>query len=213
VLFEGGDLDRADTVLSDGSQVAAAAGAPAVQARIAVLRVLESAIPAAVVGLIIGDPAYTERHARQGYEAWRVLGERGGYAADLAALLADALYEQDRFDEAQQLIDQASAVLSSATVFSPRLTAAKLLARRGQFAAARQLAGQALLSPTSPPMQQADALKTGAEVERLAGAPGQAAASLRAALRIYENLRAATLARRARAALASLPAQPGHDPA
>ena len=46
---------------------------------------LESSIPAAVVGLIIGDPAYTDRHARQGYEAWRVLGERGGYAADLAA--------------------------------------------------------------------------------------------------------------------------------
>ena len=34
VLFEGGDLDRADTVLSDGLEVAAAAGAPAVQARI-----------------------------------------------------------------------------------------------------------------------------------------------------------------------------------
>ena len=38
VLFEAGDLDRADTVLSAGSQVAAAAGAPAVQARIRVLR-------------------------------------------------------------------------------------------------------------------------------------------------------------------------------
>ncbi len=34
VLLEGGDLDRADTVLSEGSEVAAAAGAPAVQARI-----------------------------------------------------------------------------------------------------------------------------------------------------------------------------------
>jgi non-specific serine/threonine protein kinase len=38
VLFEGGDLDGADTVLSEGSEVAAAAGAPAVQARIRVLR-------------------------------------------------------------------------------------------------------------------------------------------------------------------------------
>jgi hypothetical protein len=41
-------------------------------------------------------------------------------------------------------------------------------------------------------MQQADALKTRAEVERLAGAPDQAAASLRAALQIYEDLQAAT---------------------
>jgi hypothetical protein len=62
-------------------------------------------------------------------------------------------------------------------------------------------------------MQQADALKTRAEVERLAGAPDQAAASLRAALQIYEDLQAATLARRARAALASVAAQPGRDPA
>ena len=150
----------------------------------------ESAIPAAIVGLIIGDPAYTERHARQGYQAWRVLGERGRYVVDLAALLADALYEQGRFDEAQQLIDQGVfAVVPSGTVFSPRLTEAKLLARRGQFAAARQLADQALLSPTSAPMRQADALLARAEVERLAGAPDQAAASLRAALHIYEDMR------------------------
>ena len=174
----------------------------------------ESAIPAAIVGLIIGDPAYTERHARQGYQAWRVLGERGRYVVDLAALLAEALYEQGRFDEAQQLIDQGVfAVVPSGTVFSPRLTEAKLLARRGQFAAARQLADQALLSPTSAPMRQADALLARAEVERLAGAPDQAAASLRAALHIYEDMGSATQAMRARAALASLAAHPGREPA
>ena len=38
MLFEAGDLDRADTMLAEGSEVAAAAGAPAVQARIRVLR-------------------------------------------------------------------------------------------------------------------------------------------------------------------------------
>ena len=175
----------------------------------------ESAVPAAIVGLIIGDPAYTERHARQGYEAWRVLGGRGGYVVDLAVLLADALYEQGRFDEAQQMIDQVNAEPSSATVLSTRATEAKLLARRGQFAAARQLVGQveALLSPTSASMLQTEVLTTRAEVERLAGAPDQAAASLCAALQIFEDLRAATLARRARAALASLAAQPGREPA
>ena len=50
-------------------------------------------------------------------------------------------------------------------------------------------------------------------MERLAGAPEQAAASLRAALRIYEDRRATALAERARAALASLTAQPGREPA
>ena len=71
------------------------------------LALAESAVPAAMVGLIIGDPAAAERYARQGYEAFRAMGERGGYVVDLAVLLADALYEQGRFDEAQQLIDEA----------------------------------------------------------------------------------------------------------
>ena len=47
-----------------------------------------------------------------------------------------------------------------------------------------------------------------AEVEWLAGAPGRAAASLRAALAIYENRHVALLAELARAALASLAAEP-----
>jgi hypothetical protein len=48
-------------------------------------------------------------------------------------------------------------------------------------------------------------------VERLAGASGQAAASLRAALQIYEDRRATTLAERAKVTLASLTAQPGPE--
>jgi hypothetical protein len=62
-------------------------------------------------------------------------------------------------------------------------------------------------------MLRANALKARAEVERLAGAPGQAAASLRAALDIYELQRAIALAGQARSALAGLAAQPGRGPA
>ena len=179
------------------------------------LALQESSIPAAIVGLIIGDPAAAERYARQGYESCRAMGQHGGYTVDLAVLLAEALYEQGRFDEAQQLIDQAKMEPSSATVSTTRLTQAKLLACRGQLAAARELIGQAEALPswTTGPTAQTDVLKTRAEVERLAGAPGQAAASLRAALRIYEDMGSATQARRTRAALASLAAQPGREPA
>ena len=177
------------------------------------LALAESAVPAAIVGLTIGDPAAAERYARQGIEEFRAMGERR-LVVDLVGLRADALYEQGRFDEAQQLIDEADTGPWS-TVFSTWLTEAKLLARRGQFAAARTLVGQAeaLLPPTSVPMARANALKARAEVERLAGAPGQAAASLRAALDIYEQQRATTLAGQTRAAQASLAAQPGRDPA
>ncbi len=176
------------------------------------LALAESAVPAAIVGLIIEDPATAERYARQGLEAFRAMGHRGEYVVDLAVLLADAVYEQGRFDEAQQLIDEAKAEPSPGG-FSPLLTEAKLLARRGQFAAARGLVGQAevLLAYPSSALMRADVLKARAEVERLAGAHAQAAASLRAALRIYEDLRAATLARQIQAALASLADQPGRE--
>ena len=179
------------------------------------LTLAESAIPAALMGLIIGDPVAAERYARKGYEACRAMGERGEYLVDLAVLLANALYDQGRFDEAQQLIDEASADPSPDKIGATWLTEAKLLARRGQFAAARQLLGQAVapMSPASSPLAQAEVLESRAEVERLAGAPGRAAASLRAALRIYEDRRATTLAKRAKAALASLTAQAGRDPA
>jgi hypothetical protein len=50
-------------------------------------------------------------------------------------------------------------------------------------------------------------------VNRLAGKPDRAAASLRAALRIYEDRRAVSLADKARAALASLAAHHGGSPA
>ena len=51
------------------------------------LALAESAIPAAMVGMIIGDPAAAERYARKGYEAFRAMGERG-LVLDLVALLA-----------------------------------------------------------------------------------------------------------------------------
>jgi tetratricopeptide (TPR) repeat protein len=175
----------------------------------------ESAVPAALVGLIIGDPAYAERHARTGYEAWRAMAQHAHYLVSMAALLTEALYEQGRFDEAQQLIDQANAEPWAASQGATRLTQAKLLARRGQFVAARQLIGEAeaFRSWTTGPTAQTDALRARAEVERLAGEPGQAAASLRAALRIYEETGSVTQARRARTALTSFAAGPGSAPA
>ena len=179
------------------------------------LALAESAIPAAMVGLISGNPVAAERYATKGYQAFRAMGDRGGLVADLAVLLADALYDQGRLDEAQQMIDEVNAEPSPATVSASWLTQAKLLARRGQFDAARRLAdqGQAQLSPTSAPLDQAKVLEAKAEVERLAGTPGQAVASLRAALQIYQDRQATILAQRATAALASLTTQPGGDPA
>jgi hypothetical protein len=72
---------------------------------------------------------------------------------------------------------------------------------------------EALITPASSALTRARLLAAKAEVNRLAGARDQAAASLRAALRIYEDCRAPQLATQVRAALATIAAQPGRSPA
>lgn len=90
-----------------------------------------------------------------------------------------------------------------------------MLARRGQFPAAHQLADEAvaLTSATSWAVLQAETLTAKAEVSRLDGAPGQAEASLRAALRIYQDRYAPPLADQAKAGLARLANPPNAKPA
>jgi predicted ATPase len=172
------------------------------------LALAESAVPAGLVGMTIGDPVSAERNLRAGYETFHDMGDRY-YLGGITVMLAEALYDQGRFIEAAQMTEESSAETST---FFPRavLVKAKLLARRGQFAAGRRLAdeGEALVSLTASPLDQAMVHRARAEVEWLAGAPGQAATRLRAALEIYEDRRATALAEQARTALAGLADQP-----
>ena len=172
---------------------------------------------AGAMELIAGDPAAAERHLKNGYEKLRAMGDRG-YRSTLVGMLAEALYAQDRLVEAQQITEEAEALATDDDIDVQarwRATRAKLLARRGQFPAARQLTDQAvaLVSRTSAPLLQAQMLMAKAEVDRLAGAPEQAKASLRAALRIYQSRHATALADQAKAALASLTDHPRAKPA
>lgn len=169
------------------------------------------------IELIAGDPAAAEHHIRDAYQTLRAMGERI-YRANTACLLAEAVYAQGRFGEAEQLTEEARA-LTRPDVFETqarwRAAKAKLLARRGEFAAARRLAdeAEALISPTSYAALLAEMLVAKAEVNRLAGATDQAAACLRTALGIYQDRRAVPLAGRTRAALASLAGHSGTRPA
>ena len=136
------------------------------------------------------------------------MGERG-YRATAVAYLAEALYAQGRFDEAQRLTEEAEALAAADDLDAQarwRATRAKVLARRGQFGAAARLADEAvaLVPATSVDPLLGECLMAKAEVLRLAGAPGQAEASLRRALQLYEDRRMIPLAERARAVLASL---------
>jgi class 3 adenylate cyclase/tetratricopeptide (TPR) repeat protein len=181
------------------------------------LRWVQGASTAGEIELIAGDPAAAEQHLREAYEAFRVMGERA-YLSTVAGLLAEALYVQGRLDEAQQMTEEAQAAAATADIDAQarwRAARAKVLARRGQFPAARTLLDEAaaLVSPTSWATLQAEILMARAEVDRLAGAPGQAEASLRAALRISQDRHATALADQAAADLASLTGRPTVKPA
>jgi predicted ATPase/DNA-binding SARP family transcriptional activator len=172
-----------------------------------------SAGRAGLIEMIAGDPAAAEAELKKSCDALRAAGQRGVLSSMLPAL-AEAEYALGRFGEAQRLTEEAQAVAAADDLDAQarwRAARAKVLAQRGQFTAARQLAGEAeaLIAPTTWADFQAAVLVAKAEVARLAGAPAEAAASLRQALRIFEDRRAVALADQTRAALASLPAGPG----
>jgi predicted ATPase/DNA-binding SARP family transcriptional activator len=180
-------------------------------------RALGAALIAGQIELIAGNLAAAEHHIRDGYQTLRDMGEHG-YRSTITCMLAEAVYAQGRFGEAERLTEEARAIAAPDDIDVQarwRTAAAKLHARRGEFATARRLLDEAqeLLSPTSLPLHKAEALTAKAEVNRLAGAPDDAAASLRTALRIYQDRRAVALADNARTALASLAAHPGRSPA
>jgi tetratricopeptide (TPR) repeat protein len=145
------------------------------------------------------------------------MAERGPLSS-VAGRLAEALYTQGRLDEAQQMTEEAQAAAAPGDIDAQarwRAPRAQVLARGGQYPAARALLDEAaaLVSPTSWQMLKAEILMARAEVEGLAGEHEQAEASLRAALRIYRGRHATALASRAAAALASRTGQPSTKPA
>jgi tetratricopeptide (TPR) repeat protein len=164
------------------------------------------------IELIAGNPAAAERVLTEGRQALPQQ-EASGYLSGILVLLAEAVYEQGRLSEAWQLTEQAktAAGISDQEVQTRwRATRAKMLARQGQHAAARQLITEAvaLVAGSSQASLLAETLVASAEVSRLAGSHAEAAASLRQALRIYQDRGAIPLAARTQDALASLAARP-----
>jgi predicted ATPase/DNA-binding SARP family transcriptional activator len=113
------------------------------------LALAESAIPAALVALIAGDPAEAEHYARDGYQAFRAMGKGGQLADGLLGQLAEALYAQGRFDEARTAGQPRTGPV--ATRYDKRLTEAKLLARDSRFTEARQMLNEVAASNSRIP--------------------------------------------------------------
>ena len=133
-----------------------------------------------------GDHLAAEREFRAGLELTQELGDRGR-TSNLASLLADALVEQDRLDEAERYVELARASAhaddTSAHAYW-RLASARLLARRGATDDAVRLAQEAmaLMAGSSELLNMPWARLRQAEVLQLAGRDSEAATALRAAI-------------------------------
>jgi class 3 adenylate cyclase/tetratricopeptide (TPR) repeat protein len=145
----------------------------------------------ASVDLLAGEPARAEERLRWAYERLDEMGEKA-LLATTAAMLAQALYAQGRFDDAESFCrtsrDAAAADDLSAQV-ECKSAAAKILARQGRSEEAEALARDAvaLVAATDLLTHHGDAMLDLAEVLGLSGKTAEAQAANREALELYER--------------------------
>src|SRR4051812_35096440 len=173
------------------------------------LELHETAVFEGIVELLSGDPAAAETELRGAQEGFLALGVDGG-AAQAAALLARALLEQNRDDEALDATRFAEERGGEdlKTTIAWLGVRAEALARRGAIDEALPLAERAasLAEPTDALADKADALMALARVRRAAGQADGAREAAEEACTLYaEKNHAVGVTRAARLAGAEEP--------
>jgi len=148
-----------------------------------------TALYAARVELLAGDPTVAEIELRPAFESLHRAGERN-FVPTAAALLAEAAYLQGRDDDARRLCEVSEQLASATDIESQyrwRCVRAKVLARSGAAAQAIELATAALklVLATDGPTLQADAYVALAEARAAAGDRDGCEAALRRAVELY----------------------------
>src|SRR5262249_18149551 len=152
-----------------------------------------------------GDLDAAEQDLLPGYDALKRIGEKSHFSS-IAHCLANVRYLQGRYDQAEQLTRECEEACHANDVNSQifwRSTRAKVLAHRGELEAAERLGTEAvaLAERTDFLGAHGDALMDLGEVRSLAGRPGEAAAAIREAVRLYERKGNSLAAARARSLL------------
>ncbi len=160
------------------------------------------------IAMLEGDSAGAEAAARETCETTQATAELGNFMW-FCGNLAWALLELDRDQEAEEWLDRGRETAPSDEHLPQMLwrqVRAKVLARRGEFAEAEQLAREAVAVCEETDMldAQGDVCADLAEVLLLAGKPDEAAAALEQALERYERKGNLVSAGRTRARLAGL---------
>jgi class 3 adenylate cyclase len=160
------------------------------------------------VELLAGDPAAAAQQLRSGYETLEGMGERSNRCL-LAALLARALYAQNRDEEATHYL-QASEEDIAIDDFAARIAwgaaRSRLLARQGELREADTLARMVveLARETDAVSLRGTALLDLADVIRLAGRSTDAVPLVEEARVLYEQKGNTVLVRQAEGLLAEL---------
>jgi predicted ATPase/class 3 adenylate cyclase len=144
-----------------------------------------------VIEMLAGNPVAGEQHLRRCYEALEDAGETG-FRSTTAAALADAVYCQRRFEEAEhytRISEKAAARDDYASQILWRSVRAKAIAQQGRLGEAQRLAREAvsLAEDTDHIDLHGDALMALAEVLRLAERRDEAVPVIREAFRLYEQ--------------------------
>jgi tetratricopeptide (TPR) repeat protein len=183
----------------------------------------EVALPAFIAGplaqgmgwvqLMAGDPAAAEHELRRGYETLNAIGEVS-LLSTAAAMLAEALYAQGRYEEADRFTHVSEESAGAEDVYSQvvwRSVRAKVLARRGDLTEAREVAREAadLVEASDSFHLHWHAAMSQADVLRLAGETQEAEPVLRKAIGICERKRNLVGAQLGRDALQGLFEPPG----
>jgi class 3 adenylate cyclase len=159
---------------------------------------------AGFVELLARDAAAAERELRPSYEALVRLGVRGGLPT-LGALLAEAIYEQARFAEAEQLALTIEALQPEAVTV--RAVRAKAVARLGRLAAAEELARETVeaVEQTEFTLDRAEAAMSLGEVLGVVGRIDEAAKAIERAVALYQQKGSEVAATRAAVLSAASP--------
>jgi tetratricopeptide (TPR) repeat protein len=152
--------------------------------------------------LLAGNPDVAERELRAGCETLRAIGEVT-LLSTVAAMLAEAIYAQERYEEAEGFTHVSEESAGPEDVYSHALwrsVRAKVLSRRGDIAEALLLGREAVIRAESSDSLHLrwHALVSRAEVLGIAGRAPEAEEALRQAIRLAElkgNLVGARLAR------------------
>ena len=157
-----------------------------------------------------GDPAAAERDCRESLRLTHEMGDRSR-VPNLAALLADALIDQDRLDEAQEQVGIAREYAQAGDASGQaawRMASARVLVRRGSADDAVALAREAIeiMARTDEVMSLPLSYLQHAEVLERAGRGDEAAAALREAIAVAERKGSLAQIEQARARLAALAA-------